>query len=137
MMSSLGRSKGLLIAGAGALIVGASLLPWVTSINSLGLADESGITLGYGLVTLVLGIAIVALGIRATRANSTSRDRPILVILVVAVLATAALSVGLLELRIVAPRFGVFGSYRFGIFLVIFAAIVAGGAALTLREPAG
>ena len=91
------RLLGVVLAMAGALISAGSLLPWATATNSfMDLFDQSGLDLGFGMLTMLAGLAICGVGARAgwTGAASQAAAR-VATLLALAVLAVLIVTLGL------------------------------------------
>jgi hypothetical protein len=123
----------LSVAFGAALMVLGSFLRWATFKGTLGLADVSGIEMGYGVATLLIGAVVGLIGLDAVRTGGVSRFRWWAMMSAVGGFVMVALGYVFLALRIVELEYGSFAWPEDGLFVVGVGAAVAAIAAFRLQ----
>jgi hypothetical protein len=101
------RVRAAVVAGGGLLMAGGSALPWAFDYGGplFAIAEVSGLTLGPGNLTLLAGLAVIAIGARIVRRESVERmTAHVTWLLGLASLAVLVLTLAGLELGFFHPR---------------------------------
>ncbi len=95
--------RATIVAVGGGLVILGSVLPWATYDFMFSQYESSGVSMGYGLATLPLGLSIGLIGITTAIGRGTPRLRRVVTALAVLTLLVVLSVAALLQMRLGEP----------------------------------